>query len=42
MGTIILFIAGDIYDYKYSQAITAAGGGCKAVLDVINYIESKN
>jgi thioredoxin reductase len=42
MGTIILFVAGDVYDYKNRQAITAAGAGCKAVLDVINYLESKN
>jgi thioredoxin reductase (NADPH) len=35
-----IFVAGDVYDYTYRQAITAAGSGCKAAIDVIHYLES--
>lgn len=34
-----VFVAGEATDYKYRQAISAAGDGCKAALDAINYIE---
>jgi thioredoxin reductase (NADPH) len=34
-----VFVAGEATDYKYRQAITAAGDGCKAALDAIKYIE---
>lgn len=34
-----VFVAGEAMDYKYRQAITAAGDGCKAALDCIKYIE---
>jgi thioredoxin reductase (NADPH) len=33
-----VFSAGEINDYKYRQAITAAGEGCKAALDLERYL----
>jgi thioredoxin reductase (NADPH) len=33
-----IFVAGDVHDYKYKQAITAAGFGCQAGMDVIAYL----
>lgn len=36
-----IFVAKDVYDYTYRQAVTAAGSGCKAAIDVIKYLESK-
>lgn len=33
-----VFVSGDIHDHTYKQAVTAAGFGCMAGMDVINYI----
>jgi thioredoxin reductase (NADPH) len=33
-----VFVAGDAADYRYRQAIAAAGSGCKAALDVEKYL----
>ncbi|MBI4057838.1 thioredoxin-disulfide reductase [Candidatus Microgenomates bacterium] len=34
-----VFVAGDVHDYHYKQAITAAGFGCMAAMDVLAYLE---
>jgi thioredoxin reductase (NADPH) len=34
-----VYVAGDVSDFKYRQAITAAGAGCKAAIDVERYLD---
>ena len=36
-----IFVAGDVEDIKYKQAITAAGFGCMAAMDTLAYLEEK-
>jgi thioredoxin reductase (NADPH) len=35
-----VFVAGDVNDIRYKQAITAAGAGCRSAMDAEKYLEA--
>ncbi|MDA4126835.1 MAG: thioredoxin-disulfide reductase [Thaumarchaeota archaeon] len=36
-----VFVAGDVHDFRYRQAVTASADGCKALLDADKFIKQK-
>jgi len=36
-----IYVSGDVHDYTYKQAVTAAGYGCQAAMEVLKYLQEK-
>jgi thioredoxin reductase (NADPH) len=37
-----VFVAGEVHDYRYKQAITTAGFGCQAAMEALKYLEGES